>query len=157
MFNEHPTSTGSSSLAQFQTNSYFAVRRNLEENVNRYSVECVSLDSFTIDHNIDRINLLKIDVQGYEAEVFQGMGALLKRGLVDIIEVEVILADAYQKRTSFFEIEQFLVPNGYRLIALSPDGRFFNLEPHDILSNAELEFDAIYVNSKIFDLITKLI
>jgi hypothetical protein len=76
--------------------------------------------------------------------------------LVDVLEIEVILANVYKRKTSFFAIEKFLESTGYRLIALSPDGRFSSGLPFDIITNPELQFDAIYISNEIFKKITEL-
>ena len=62
----------------------------------------------------------------------------------------------YDKRTSIYDIEKGLIDYGYRLIALSNDGRFYNMAAFDVLLNRELFLDLIYVNSKIFHKIRKL-
>ena len=46
------------------------------------NVKIVKLDSFVKDKNISRINILKIDVQGYEPEVIEGAKYLIEKFLV---------------------------------------------------------------------------
>ena len=75
------------------------------------------MDQFCKGKSIDRINLLKIDVQGAEAKVLAGAGNLLER--VDNIVLEVSFYDYYEHQSSFFEVEQFLVPFGFRLYSIS--------------------------------------
>ncbi|MEC9005509.1 MAG: FkbM family methyltransferase [Nitrospirota bacterium] len=150
-FFEHKSATGSSSLEAVSKGSKFSKRRRLEEesNIAVTKVEKVTVDSFCKDNNIDYISHLKIDVQGHEANVLSGAKQMLSNNLIEIIEVEVITGDAYSKVGSFFGIEQYLIPFGYSIVSISPDGRFFNLEPHDILRNAELQFDLIYCSKKV--------
>jgi FkbM family methyltransferase len=47
------------------------------------------LDSFCDEHHIDRINLLKIDVEGFEAEVFAGASKLVQSQTIDAIVFEI--------------------------------------------------------------------
>ena len=65
-----------------------------------------------------KINLLKIDTQGYEQNVLSGSINLLRQNKIDIIEVELILGNYYDKYTSFYNIEKLLKHGSYRLIAL---------------------------------------
>ena len=60
----------------------------------------------------------------------------------------MIIGNSYDANTSFFEVEKNLIPFGYKLVSISPDGRFYNLESHDILTNPELQFDLIYCSQK---------
>lgn len=130
--NIHETSSGSSSIESVNTKSIFAKRRNLENNITKSQVQGISLDRFSQYNKINQIDLLKIDVQGHEKEVLEGAVKLIKKKIINVIEIEVIIGEAYMKKVNFYDIEQFLIPYNYRLVALSPDGRFYNLQPHDI-------------------------
>ncbi len=153
-FNFHPTATGSSSALKHLDNTFFSTRRNLDGNLIKLRVDSISLDNFYIENNITHnISLLKIDVQGYEDDVFKGIKNLINNQVIDIIEVEVIAADVYERRTSFYTTEKYLEPAGYRLVALLPDGRH-TFSPFDIIQNPELQFDVIYVSNKVFEKIT---
>jgi FkbM family methyltransferase len=48
-----------------------------------------SLDSFAVDHGIEQIDALKIDVEGHEAEVLRGARRLLQRSADPLIMLEV--------------------------------------------------------------------
>jgi FkbM family methyltransferase len=52
-------------------------------------VAAVCLDSFCADHAIERIDLLKIDIQGNEPQALAGAGHLLNSGRVDTIFIEL--------------------------------------------------------------------
>jgi FkbM family methyltransferase len=153
-FYTHSSSTGSSSLEQVALNSRFAKRRNLgdNENIVQSKVTTTTIDEFCKKENIARIHHLKIDVQGHEPSVLRGASESLSNQIVDIIEVEVIIGHAYEKPGSFIDIEKYLIPNHYRLVSLSPDGRFAtSLRYQDILKSPELQFDLIYCSKYIFD------
>jgi FkbM family methyltransferase len=157
VFNDHITSSGSSSFIGTVQGLKFAQRRKInEETTDRYSVKIDSLDHYCKVNQVKHINFLKIDVQGLEDLVILGCKELLEDNLIDIIELEVIVAQVYNKRTSFYDVEKGLVDYGYRLISLSPDGRFFHGQrPIDIFENAELQFDAIYVKDELYKKISK--
>lgn len=93
----------------------------------RYEVSTMTLDNYLDNFEQfakSRIHLLKVDTQGHESEVFGGATKLLsdpqRRPL--LIESELILGAMYEKHVNFFDIEQSLVPLGYRLIGVSRGG-----------------------------------
>jgi FkbM family methyltransferase len=75
------------------------------------------LDSFCEEKAIHKIDLLKIDVQGAEGKVLVGAGNLLD--VVDYLVLEVSFFDYYVHKSSFFEIEEILIPFGFRLFCIS--------------------------------------
>lgn len=54
----------------------------------RWQVELIKLDDFIHDKGIDRIRLIKIDVEGGEMEVLAGMKQALKANKIDLIQFE---------------------------------------------------------------------
>lgn len=60
-----------------------------EELVNKEEVYIETLDKFCEKHQIDNIQLLKIDVEGYEMEVLKGAHKMLNGGKIDCIQFEV--------------------------------------------------------------------
>ena len=91
----------------------------------RYEVPTMTLDSY-LDKSKElannRIHLLKMDTQGNESKVLEGATKLLSDPLRRplLIESEIILGAMYEKHLNFFDIEQYLIPRGYRLTALLP-------------------------------------
>jgi FkbM family methyltransferase len=72
--------------------------------------EIVSLDDFCADQGVDRIDFLKIDVEGLELEVLRGAARMLAEGRLGIIQFEfgecdifsrVFLRDFYQLLTGY--------------------------------------------------------
>lgn len=74
-------------------------------------VETVRLDDFCDEHGIDRVDLLKVDVQGHEFEVFKGAERLLGDGRIALIFFEPGWADDPRAdcpaRRSIYLLEQF--------------------------------------------------
>lgn len=66
---------------------------------------------------IDRVNLLKIDTQGFEPQVLEGFGSRLAD--VDVIVTELMFYDYYERSLSFSDIECFLLPAGFHLYDIS--------------------------------------
>jgi len=89
-----------------------------------------------------QIDLLKLDLQGYELEAFKGALSTLERTRVILTEVE--FAPLYDDQPLFAEIDLFLRAQGYRL---------FNL--YDLWSHPYGQLtsgDAIYLNSRFFEI-----
>lgn len=52
------------------------------------AAEVVRGDAYAVEHGIDHIDLLKIDVEGMESSVLRGFEGLLSRGAVDLVQFE---------------------------------------------------------------------
>lgn len=151
-FNIHNTSSGSSSLLNVNQNRRFASRRGVSDAaISPISVQSITLDSHVNSSDFDHVNFLKIDTQGTELKVLMGAKNLLSRSAIDVIEFELIVTDAYESVNGTFEVLTFLDSYGYRLLALSNDGRFCQRGHLDILKNPELQFDLIFVSSRVFE------
>jgi hypothetical protein len=80
-------------------------------------VDVVRLDDYMTGHRTARVNLLKIDTQGFEPEVLDGCGSRLSD--VDVVLAELMFYDYYERRLSFSDVEKFLHPAGLRLYDIS--------------------------------------
>ena len=69
-------------------------------------VAVVSIDDFLIEHKIEKIDILKIDVQGYEKKVLKGSKKSLCK--INCIIVEISFYDFYEHNSSLYEIEKML-------------------------------------------------
>jgi FkbM family methyltransferase len=155
-FNVHNSSTGSSSLLDFNPDISFASKRNLDTtNVDKIQVEMTTLDDEVNTRELEKIDYLKIDTQGTELEVLRGAEKLLKLKKIDFIEFEVILTETYLNMPKWSETLNYLQNLDYHLIALSNDGRFFNLGPYDTLLNPELQIDVIFVSETVNRILKK--
>ncbi len=83
--------------------------------IDKIEVPVTTIDAYCINNNIDCIDLLKIDTQGYEVECLSGGLTMLSQRRIKFIRVEVILASFYQRRVSFGDIENVLGKYGYVL------------------------------------------
>jgi FkbM family methyltransferase len=74
-------------------------------------VPSLSLDSFCDREGIDRINFLKVDVEGFEISVFRGAERLLREHLVDYICFEIsqqpLKGAGFRSRQVFAELERW--------------------------------------------------
>lgn len=80
-------------------------------------VKVKRLENYLNEKNIKHIDILKIDTQGYEIEVLEGLGIYLSN--VSIVLTELMFYDFYEKKLSFYDIEKHLDPNGLKLYDIS--------------------------------------
>jgi FkbM family methyltransferase len=86
------------------------------------NVQSTTLDHYCQENKIDRIALLKIDVEGAEPKVLRGAAKLLSQRRIDFIYLEYCpqwLSDIGESTQS---LRDSLEPAGYRFHQLSPDG-----------------------------------
>jgi FkbM family methyltransferase len=78
------------------------------------NVEMTTMDSFVAEHAIARIDLIKIDVEGFEMNVLRGARETLERFQPRLF-VEVSDVNLRQQESSATELLEFLERLGYRL------------------------------------------
>ena len=110
-----------------------------EVNDDNVSVKITTLDKYVKLNKIKSIDYLKIDVQGWEPEVLRGANESLKKGVIKNIELEFMIAQAYDKTVSFSDFDTILCKYKYKLIALNNYG--------DVISNKNLSIDLIYAKT----------
>jgi FkbM family methyltransferase len=76
-------------------------------------VQATTLDQFCRSQNITQIDILKMDVQGYEYLVLLGAQGMLKN--ISLIYTEILLAPTYKNQASFGDIYNLLLANGFEL------------------------------------------
>ncbi len=111
-------------------------------------VDVTSIDNYCEENNIHEIDFIKIDTQGSEIDVLNGMKKFIENQKVSIIELELILGFAYEKKFSFYDYEQIFNNKDYRLIALDNSG--------NIISNSNYQTNLLYVKKDIFNNIEKM-
>lgn len=85
-------------------------------------VETVSIDDYVAAEGIDRIDILKIDVEGHELAVLRGAETTLARGLARCIFFEFGSGNV-NSRTYFRDFWEVLRPQGYTFHRVLPGGR----------------------------------
>lgn len=112
-----------------------------EETLNHArEVEIIRLDEYMKTSGVHRVNLLKIDTQGHEPEVLEGLGSSLSN--VDVIITELMFYDYYERSLSFSDIERFLLPAGFRLYDISHIAK-------NPMNGRTDWVDVIYVNNRL--------
>ena len=78
-------------------------------------VKIVRLDDFCKDRGIEQIDLLKIDVEGFDLNVLQGATRMLSERKVRYIFIEVTFDTADAHHVSYQEIADFLAPYNFKI------------------------------------------
>ena len=101
-----------------------------------------TLDSFyeNITKNINRINLLKLDVQGLEYEVLRGGHNLLDKKLIDIILIEMLVVPTYKKQSQLSKLFEIFENYDYVLYGIYDIERGSKFGPIQ-------QFDAIFTKA----------
>jgi len=107
----------------------------------RQEVNIDTLDNYCNERNIDYIDILKIDTQGYEDKILEGCSELIKKNKIGIIITEIMFDNVYDKYFSFSDIEKFLIPNNFRMVGI-------NLINNNLFSGLLFVADVMYFNKK---------
>jgi FkbM family methyltransferase len=83
--------------------------------VDSISVETKTIDNYCNSHNVSEIDILKMDVQGFELEVLKGASEMLKSGRIKLIYSETYFAQQYVDQPLFHDISKYLYEHGYVL------------------------------------------
>jgi FkbM family methyltransferase len=86
------------------------------EHVATESVAAITIDKYCQEHNINKIDILKIDVQGAEMLVLEGSEEMLKKGHISLVYLEICFKNQYKNQVSFADIFNFLIKFNFRLI-----------------------------------------
>ena len=90
-------------------------------------VAMVTLDDTIIDHKIDRVDLLKLDIEGAELTALKGASKSLSSGVIRAVAFEFGSANIYS-RTFFRDFWDLLTPFGFRFARVLPGGRLLHIK-----------------------------
>ena len=114
LFNDLDLTT---SLSEINKHSIYLKVKNLIINKPQekklHEININTLENFCVENNIREIDLLKIDVEGYELKVLLGAKSIIKN--VKFIIIEIQKNDMYQNYSKD-KIDDFLKKNGFKLI-----------------------------------------
>ena len=85
---------------------------------NTFTAQSVCLDEQARLFTDQKINLLKIDVEGRELDVLTGASELLRAQRIDMIYIEVGFNGQGTQQTYFADIDRFLQDKGYRVFRI---------------------------------------
>jgi FkbM family methyltransferase len=133
-------------LANAPSSSLLEPAEQLEEkyHVSMDKVQVVDVEVRTLDDvfdecNLKELDLLKIDVEGYEIEVFEGGRKALEN--TRVIVCEVVFFEAHNGRPLFGDVYAYLRKNGFELRGLVG----YVYDDHAL----PLHCDAVFLNRKL--------
>ncbi|MDC3090793.1 FkbM family methyltransferase [Rickettsiales bacterium] len=86
----------------------------------KQKIPVISIDKFVQDNDIEKIQLLKIDLEGFEIDCLKGAKKTLQENKIDVIFSEFISTEHYLDRKVYFsDYENSLFPYGYRLAGVA--------------------------------------
>ena len=85
-------------------------------------IEIQTLDAFCKDHKIERIHLLKLDVEGHEKKVLDGASRMLKSGAIDFIQFEFGSCNIDSK--TYFQDFYYLLKDNYKIYRILKNGLY---------------------------------
>lgn len=142
--------TGNSSFNKIRTGTEWLKKRSEQYHTSEdgyvlksQDVKIKKLDQYSISNQINKIDLLKIDTQGYEDKVLEGSLKMIKENNISIVLTEVIFDNVYNNYLSFSDIEKFLIPENYRMVGI-------NLSNNNLFSGIAFFADVMYFNKKIY-------
>lgn len=114
-----------------ETNSLLPMSPNASEFVGRdgvvaeriVEIDVTTVDRFAAEHQIDAIDVLKSDTQGYELHVLRGASDLVARGRIGALILELSFVPHYEGQALFPEVYEHLNERGFRLVGLYQPSR----------------------------------
>jgi FkbM family methyltransferase len=86
-------------------------------------VPVTTLDAHAVEHGLDRIDFLKIDVEGFELRVIRGAAKLLKEKRVDLVLLEIGDATCATAGVEPIDLLNELESLGYQLYSIDSEGQ----------------------------------
>jgi FkbM family methyltransferase len=113
--------------------------KGLLETQKTVQVDVVRLDDFLAKEGIQRVDLLKLDVQGAEPLVLEGAADTLANNRIGIIYTEIITMPTYVGQKSFDEMLKLFADRNFQL---------YNIYNCDSVDGWLRQVDAIFVNKE---------
>jgi FkbM family methyltransferase len=136
---------GSSSLLKID----FTMRNTSDPDYNKANpqkeiiVKGIRLDTFIDEYNISNVDMLCIDLQGYELNAIKSLGSKIKS--VKYIITECSIQSTYTNGASFEELNDYLSSHNFKY---SCSNRFNFTFPNINLKGFS-EFDSLFINTSI--------
>jgi FkbM family methyltransferase len=89
---------------------------------NEESIKITTLDSFCSENNIEYIDFLKLDVEGYEMNMFRGANNFITNKKIGAIQFELGVASVDGKY--FFKDVFYLLKDNYKIYRITPRNLF---------------------------------
>ncbi len=101
-----------------QANSLLPRHPGNPERERKVTVRVRRLDGYCREQRIERIDILKLDVEGYEGPALRGCGEVLDEGRIAVVFAETRFDSGGGLNTTFPDLCSILLPRGYRFVGL---------------------------------------
>jgi len=108
-------------------------------------VNVIKLDDYCKDKNINVIDLVKIDTQGYEDKVLEGSLNSIKQNKIKAIVTEIMFDNVYDKYFSFSDLEKYIIPYNFRMVGIQ-------LSNNNLFSGLIFSANVYYFNKNFYKL-----
>jgi FkbM family methyltransferase len=116
---------------------------NQDKNAKAEVIRVDTLDAYCLSNNIKRIDLLKIDTEGYELSVLKGAERMLDERKISFVYCEVGFMKSNNRNTYFAELTEYLAAKNYFFYSL------YQLDAHDWHNGNHLG-NALFINRDIY-------
>jgi len=89
-------------------------------NTGTITVETTTLDIFCQEHDIDQIDLLKVDCEGSDLSILRGAAGMFGRDRIKAVHVELLFFPYYQNQCWYWKVAEWLTDWGFELKAMWP-------------------------------------
>ncbi len=112
--------------------------------VNGNSVPVVAIDELLGELGIEHVDVVKMDIEGYELEAFRGMAELLGADDAPSLVVESNAPMLAERESSPSDLKRALTRHGYRvhLIDRTPESRLVPVEVDELQTEATVDYVA---------------
>lgn len=116
---------------------------NNEINAREEQITIDTIDLYCAANNISKIDLLKIDTEGFELHVLKGAKQMMQQGKISFIYCETGFQKQNTRNTYFAELTEFLAAQDYYFYGL------YQIDQHDWIRGNGLG-NALYIHKEVF-------
>ena len=118
------SSTGDMLLNEYihsNTNSFLDIHKADDKNLKKQTlVKTTTVDKFSEDHGIQKIDVLKIDTEGFELEVFKGAEKSFIAGKIGLLFFEIRFRNSHDDMPKFDELWNYALKRDFELVTIYP-------------------------------------
>jgi hypothetical protein len=85
------------------------------------AVPVLRLDDYLAEHEVDRVDFMKIDVEGFEPNVIRGAGKYIERGKIHAILCEFNVDWLAANQSSSHALYELLINSGFKSASSKPN------------------------------------
>ena len=116
---------------------------NNNEGAREETISINTLDAYCKANNINKIDLLKIDTEGFEINVLKGASEMLQSGKISFVYCEVGFQNTNKRNTYLSELTEYLADKKYYFFGL------YQVDYHDWKRGNGLG-NALYIHNSVF-------